>query len=459
MSKVFIPKGRSRRVEAETVGVQEADSVEDSVAPSSDDTLDAYIEALAGGYVTLGRRTSRRLAIGWMWAARRHLTLVRRAAGTLSEALDEGPSRAGRPKDGALAGALFLVLLCQELDAVEASDRALLEAAYLPPTGGTDRAPYRTHRLPDGELAARALGSARGQARHARDRLLAVLLELTERWWARFDRTRVRAARRREQFLAHLAWETFTPTVYDVWRLEKLRPEGRGDLDFQRWRGSETMGRHRRGGGPKPPASGVGLSESRARAYVRGELSLDEERDLARHLILHAPSAEIRSLAALAEDALPGGTLFERLRALAAEVSDGAIGFLVRKGNGVPVPAMLDGHPWVLGEGEVVGIRASAHGHRGWVAVLVRVSGGPPEWALRWTRLAGASTLVDVRDYELDDGEDDVDLLVAVVREDPPVESDAAAALAALVALPPGSVRWGARRLVRCGPADARGAP
>jgi hypothetical protein len=166
-------------------------------------------------------------------------------------------------------------------------------------------------------------------------------------------------------------------------------------------------------------------------------------------LILRATAAEIRQLADLAEGNVLGVTWFERLRAAAAAVSDGAVAFLVRLEGGVPVPAMLEGDRRPLGEGEVVAIQVDPAEAGGWVAVLGRVDGGAPEWVLPWAPLPPGAEPVEVCGYTLDQGEGEADLLVAVVRDAPPRATDAPLVLEALGDLAPGEVRWGACRLAR----------
>lgn len=420
-------------------------------ANESEAIVARHREALAEVLVSLRQRTSSRLALAWVWAARRHLAVLRGLDGALDDELESGGGPVGRPKDGALAGALYLVLLCDETDSLNALDRALVEAAYLPPDGGTDHAPYTAHRMPDGELAARVHGSRRGHAREVRDQLLRVLFAMTERWWTRFAKAIVHQKARGEQLVAHLAWETFTPTVYDVWRLEDLRPMGRSDLDFQRWRGRDDMDRKPRGRGRKPPGPAGGLPAEAAAAYVRGELSREEELGVARYLMSFASTGELRQIATLAESVAPGAMWLSRLRAIAVEASARLISFPVRLENGVPVPAMLDGRDRSLDDGEVVAICVNADHAGSWVAVFRRTDGGGVDWAQRWTPLPLFPEPVEVCGYALDDAETEVELLVSLLWEEPPEEADAVIALAALAELGSRKVLWRSCRLVRRG--------
>lgn len=404
---------------------------------------DAHLEELVTTYTRLLRRTCPYLAACWLRASAKYRQMLgspledfpRAEAGTAER------TSARKSKDQALSSVLFLILLREELERLKGGEHregaALVEAAYLPKAGKTHLEPFKDFRLPDSLLARQTEGLGAHATAKMLKRTTRVILE---GWWTHFDASRSDFTRTAHATLAHA---TFRSTAYDVMRLDDLAKE-RKEPDFMRWRGEcPDSERKQRGRRPKPPQAPRSLppDEATLKSYVAGTLDEPAEREVSRYLVLYATDSDVSGFERLAS---PSAPLLERVHAAASKLErhlrDLVTEFVAM--NDAPVPALLGAEP-SLGGNDEVRFEVAPAGPDEHVAVFLRTDDRSLEWERRWQQLDRPAPVLRLG---LDD-EDVVDVVIAVIRDAPPIDDDPAEALSRALDRP--GVRVHVRRVKR----------
>jgi hypothetical protein len=466
---VVVARGVSRSSDDDELGrrtpakqrrnlVRRGDDAQDEGIDPRDEERRAALHEYRGRVVAafdhLGSRACGRLAALWLKASGKCLEDVREELGF--DARDAGRLEAREYRHGSLAAGLFLVLFLEELkrESRELLERRLVEQAYLPGGGGTDKSPYVVYRLPDELVAERVLG-ARVRGVEVRERLKGTLVDILEGWWSRYGVANVSGDNPRDVIDARLVRATFTSVVYDAFRVDTRRPAGRREPDFKRWRGESVKEnqkpRGRKPGGSAPPsgpASGSPTSsqgtgprdtspptDDELRAYARQELPASERSRIADYLLFQSSAADIERFEEITRTAPDGADVFERVRAGLRALRDEVVKFLPIDHEGIPEVLMLDADESV-GEGILPMLDARDAGN--WIVVFARVDFGPPFYVERWTPVSAS-----LAPYFPPEGAEHVELLAAVVRGDPVEHAeDPVLALRELEARTTGDVRW-----------------
>jgi hypothetical protein len=424
------------------MSIRKQDGADAKARPAADvqrrelDDLAAHVEDLARTLRQLTRRACPYLAGCWLNASAKY----RRTLGSPDEDyedVDFTPTTGSRKsKDQALSSVLFLVLLRQELDALRARGKAreatLVEAAYLPETGRTDRSPpFVSFCLNGAALTAGSPWPNLG-VQSVETTLKRTVLEILEDWWTRFHAD-APSGEADQSVHRLLAWATLRPSAFDVLRIERdLKPPHREEEDFVRWRGGVVKpGRKRRGRPPKTPPSAEAIkpTEAQVRAFVKGTLDDRDAQDVARYLVLEQDPLATAHFLGLAS---PVAELWDRVLAVAAQLT-GEVRSLVSGSmwnNGALVPATL-GQDLVLGLNDEVVFEAQPATNGEHVAAFVRVDAGTLERVTNWRPMPAPTRVLR---YRLDHDEDQVDVIIAVVGGVPPVSDSASDAVNMLLA-------------------------